>query len=86
MREVGVKIGLNSTRAIEGSFEGDWESKLDFTVQERVIEGSFEGDLDSKLDFTAQELYRKVLREVGVKIGLYSMRVIEECFEGDLES
>ena len=42
--------------------------------------------MDSKLDFTAQELYRKVLREVGVKIGLYSMRVIEECFEGDLES
>ena len=43
MREVGVKIGLYSTRVIEGSFEGGVESKLDFTVQELYLEGSFEG-------------------------------------------
>ena len=42
--------------------------------------------MESKLDFTVQELLRKVLREVGVKIGLYSTRVIEGSFEGHLES
>ena len=54
MREVGVKIGLYSTRVIEESFEGGWSQN--WTLQYKSKIGMFGGTFGVKIELTVQEL------------------------------